>query len=117
MESGKGYFLTVANYIHLNPVRMKGYEFEVERLSDYRRSSYPADIGKHPKPEWLCAKRVLDNLGMADTAVGRRKYAAYMGQRVEEVRHSDKPWMADESWQKIRRGWVLGGRRIPTRND
>ena len=53
-------------------------------------------------------KRGLDHLGMADTPAGRRKYAEYMGQRVEEVRYSDKPWKADESWQKIRRGWYLG---------
>lgn len=46
---------------------------------------------------------------MADTPAGRRKYAEYISRRVEEVRHSVKPWKADEAWQKIRRGWHLGG--------
>ena len=108
VEPGAGYFPAVAAYIHLNPVRMRGYDFEEEKLQNYRWSSYPAYIGKAQRPEWLCMERVLDNLHVADTPVGRKKYAEYMGQRVEEVRHSDKPWKADESWQKIRRGWYLG---------
>ncbi len=109
VEPGGEYFSTIATYIHLNPVRMKGYDFEREKLQDNRWSSYPAYVGKVPGFEWLCVSRVLDNLGMADTPAGRRKYAEYMGGRVEEVRNSDKPWKADESWQKIRRGWFFGG--------
>lgn len=108
MEAGGSYFPTVATYIHLNPVRMKRYDFETEKLPEYRWSSYPAYVGKASGPEWLGTRRVLEGLGMADTPAGRRKYAEYMGQRVEEVRHSDKPWKADDSWQKIRRGWYLG---------
>ena len=42
VEAGGGYFSTIATYIHLNPVRMKGYDFEKERLEDYSWSSYPA---------------------------------------------------------------------------
>ncbi len=108
VEAGGGYFPTVATYIHLNPVRMRGYDFETDKLPEYRWSSYPAYIGKMPRPAWHCARRVLDGLGMPDTPAGRRKYAEYMGQRVEEVRYSDKPWKADESWRKIRRGWYRG---------
>ena len=108
VEAGGSYFPTVATYIHLNPVRMKRYDFETEKLPEYRWSSYPAYVGKASGPEWLGTRRVLEGLGMADTPAGRRKYAEYMGQRVEEVRHSDKPWKADDSWQKIRRGWYLG---------
>ena len=109
VEPGGGYFLAVSTYIHLNPVRMNGYDFEKGKLRDYRWSSYPAYVGKVQKPSWLCVERVLDNLGMADIVAGRRKYAEYMGQRVDEVRHSDQPWKADDGWQKIRRGWILGG--------
>lgn len=108
VEAGGSYFPAVATYVHLNPVRMRGYDFETEKLPEYRWSSYPAYVGKAPRPEWLGTRRVLEGLGMADTPAGRRKYAEYMGLRVEEVRHSDKPWKADESWQKIRRGWYLG---------
>lgn len=109
VEPGGDYFLTIATYIHLNPVRMKGYDFGREKLQNFRWSSYPAYVGRVPRPEWLCAERALDNLGLADTAAGRRKYAEYMDGRVEEVRRSDQPWKADENWQKIRRGWFFGG--------
>lgn len=109
VEVGAGYFPAVASYIHLNPVRRKGYDFSRERLADYRWSSYPAYVGKGRGPDWLCTARVLDGLGLADTATGRRKYAEYMAARVEEVRHADKPWEADEAWRKIRRGWHVGG--------
>ena len=108
VEWGGGYFSTVATYIHLNPVRMKGYDFEGEKLRDYRWSSYRVYIGKSLRMEWLCVSRVLDSLNMQDTPAGRQKYARYMGKRVEEIRQSDKPWRADESWQKIRRGWFFG---------
>lgn len=109
VEAGSGYFPTVATYIHLNPVRVKGYDYARQRLADHRWSSYPAYVGKRQRPEWLCASRVLDGLGLCDTAAGRRKYAEYMAGRVEDVRHSDQPWKADENWQKIRRGWHVGG--------
>ena len=109
VESGAGYFSTLATYIHLNPARMKGYDFERERLADFRWSSYPAMIGKAPRPDWLCRKRVLDGLGLADTPSGRRKYAEYMKARVSEVRHSAAPWKANADWDKLRRGWHLGG--------
>ena len=109
VEPGGDYFSAVATYIHLNPVRMKGYDFVKESLRDYRWSSFPAYVERASGFEWLCTSRVLENLGMADTLAGRRKYEEYMGGRVEEVRQSDKPWKADEGWQKIRRGWFFGG--------
>lgn len=109
MEPGAGYFSTLATYIHLNPVRMKGYDFERERLAGFRWSSYPAFAGKVSPPEWLCLARVLDGLGLGETPAGRRKYADYMRARVGEVRHSDAPWKANADWDRIRRGWHLGG--------
>ena len=49
VEPGGDYFSTLATYIHLNPVRMKGYDFESEKLQHYCWSSYPAYIGKAPR--------------------------------------------------------------------
>ncbi len=109
VEAGSGYFSTLATYIHLNPVRIRGYDFDKQRLVDYAWSSYPAYVGKAAQPEWLNFHRVLSELGMADTPAGRRIYAGYMAGRVEEVRHSAQPWKADEAWQRIRRGWHMGG--------
>ena len=109
VEPGGDYFSTLATYIHLNPVRMKGYDFEKDRLPGYRWSSYPAYLGKSSGFEWLFVSRVLKHLGMADTPAGRRKYAEYISGRIDNLRHSVQPWKADESWQKIRRGWYFGG--------
>ena len=109
VEPGGGYFLAVATYIHLNPARMKGYDFKSSKLEDYPWSSYPAYVEKKLRPTWLGTERVLGALNLADTPAGRRKFGEYMGGRVEEIRHSGKPWLADENWQRIRRGWVLGG--------
>ena len=112
VEPGIGYFPAVATYIHLNPVRMEGYDFQQTRLVDSRWSSYPAYVRKNLRPNWLCVNRVLEGLGMADTAAGRRKYTAYMMGRVAEVRHSDQPWKADQTWQEIRGGWHFGGEKF-----
>lgn len=108
VEPGNSYFLAVANYIHLNPVRRRGYDFRSAKLRDYLWSSYPAYIRNVAQPEWLATDRVLGCLGLANTVAGRRKFRDYMGGRVAEVRHSAKPWLADESWLNIRRGWLLG---------
>ncbi len=112
VEAGDGYFSTLATYIHLNPVRIRGYDFDKQRLVDFGWSSFPAYVGKAARPGWLTCHRVLGDLGMADTPAGRRKYAQYISGRVEEVRHSAKPWKADEAWQNIRRGWHWGGKEF-----
>ncbi len=109
VEAGSGYFSVVANYIHLNPARTKGYDFVHNRLVAYRWSSYPAYLDRSLRPGWLCTSRVLDDLGLVDTPTGRRRYGEYMEGRVDEMRHSDQPWKADENWQRIRRGWHIGG--------
>lgn len=109
IESKGGYFLAVANYIHLNPMRMKGYDFEKVRPEDYAWSSYPGYVQKRKRAPWLCANRVLAALDLKDTPAGRVHLAAYMRKRVLEVQYADKPWEADEQWNKIRRGWYFGG--------
>ncbi len=109
VEPGGDYFSTIATYIHLNPVRMKSYDFEKDKLREFRWSSYPAYVGASRGFEWLCISRVLGALGLPDTRAGCRKYADYMDGRVAEVRHSRQPWKADEVWKKIRRGWYFGG--------
>lgn len=72
-QSGE-YFSTVATYIHLNPARIRGYDFENSRLEDHVWSSYPGYIKLRSRPEWLCAQRVLSCFNVSDTSTGRRKY-------------------------------------------
>ena len=109
VDSGGDYLLTVANYIHLNPARVKGFDIERQPLKDYRWSSYPGYISKRGRMPWVRVERVLACLGLEDTPGGRRRYADYMTRRVLEVQRAKKPWEADERWKAIRRGWCLGG--------
>ena len=109
IESNGGYFLAVASYIHLNPMRMKGYDFEKARPEDYAWSSYPAYVQKRKRAPWLCVNRGLAAFDLQDTPAGRAHFTSYMQKRVLEVQHADKPWEADEQWNKIRRGWYFGG--------
>lgn len=109
VEASGGYFLAVADYIHLNPVRVKGYDFEMSELREYAWSSYPGYASLRKRSEWLCVERVMGELGLEDSRSGRMRFMAHMKRRVLEIRHAEKPWEADEQWQKIRRGWHFGG--------
>ena len=109
IETGGDYLLTVASYIHLNPVRIKGFDFDRQPLRDYRWSSFPGYVSKSERMPWLRVDRVLSSLALEDTPVGRRHYADYMTRRVAEIQQAQKPWEADERWKAIRRGWCLGG--------
>ena len=109
VETDGDYLLTVANYIHLNPARMKGFDFDRQQLRDYRWSSFPGYVSKSERMPWVRVDRVLSSLALEDTPAGRRGYADYMTRRVMEVQHAQRPWEADERWKAIRRGWCLGG--------
>jgi putative transposase len=102
------YFSTVASYIHLNPARVKGYDFGQSDLSNFVWSSYRSYYDPLKRPEWLVTSRVLASYGFADDAAGRANYRAYIGKRVQEMALADEPWRLDEQWSKIRRGWYLG---------
>ncbi len=103
------YFQTVSNYIHLNPARVKGYEFKNSKLGEYRWSSYPLYLRPSERPGWLCVERTLGSVGLSDDRSGRERYCRTMQKRVLEIGGSETPWDVDERWAKIRRGWCLGG--------
>ena len=97
-----GYFRTLSDYIHLNPVRARLLKTASVRLEDFPWSSYPAYVGKAKRPVWLETRRVLDSCGMA-----RSGYRQYMQRRVQAVLGGSET-LASE-WKSIRRGWFLGG--------
>jgi len=100
-----GYFAALSDYIHLNPVRA-GIVGPSDRLFDYAWSSYPAYVVRRGRPAWLTTEAVLGELGLADSASGRRQYAQRMRQRaVEEVAGENETPEREE----LRRGWCLGG--------
>jgi hypothetical protein len=100
----RDYLVTLSDYIHLNPVRARLISLR-ERLFDYRWSSYRWYATRTSRPEWFEPGRVLGELGLGDTADGRRRYAERMRQRaMEEL--GGKNSAADA---KLRGTWCLGG--------
>jgi putative transposase len=98
-----GHFVTLSDYIHLNPVRARMIALN-GRLFDYRWSSYRWYATKKERPEWFEPARVLGELGFGDTAEGHRRYAERMRRRaVDEL--ADKNTAANDG---LRRGWCLG---------
>ncbi|MCK4563194.1 MAG: hypothetical protein KAU94_00810 [Verrucomicrobia bacterium] len=102
---GGDYFLTVANYIHLNPVRTKVFDLEKESLLDYRWSSYPLYLDEARRPAWLVVDRVW---GHWELRMVRRDVLGIGSFNVMEIVLSDDPQGFDAAWEKIRRGWYFG---------
>jgi len=99
------YFAVLSDYIHLNPVRARMIGLE-ERLFDYPWSSYRQYAARQGRPVWCEPRTVLGELGLEDTAAGRRAYALRMRERaVEELTQAKEPPELTE----LRRGWCLGG--------
>ena len=109
IDPGGDYFQTVSSYIHLNPARVKGYDYKNRSLIEYRWSSYPLYLCPSERSENLVVERTLGNLGWHDDAVGREGYLQYMRKRVLELASSKTPWAVDEQWENIRGDWCLGG--------
>lgn len=100
------YFRTMADYIHLNPVRA-GLIEPGKPLSDYPWSSFPALIGAPGKrPTALTAERVVCGWGDSDNARGRQRYRDTLEQRARDERTD--PTIDEGMLKSIRRGWFLG---------
>lgn len=108
VDGKEDYFLTVANYIHLNPARARCFDLEQGRLADYPWSSHVGYLRLRKRPEWLVVDRVLGCLGLEDDPAGRARYRDYMKKRVDEVLYADDPSVLENRWSGIRRGWVFG---------
>ncbi len=103
------YFQTVADYIHLNPVRAGLVAAEAGALKAFTWSSYPGYLAPPRKrPAWLDTSRVLASVDIAkDSASGRRRYEAWTDmQTVACATGTDE--QREEKWRKLRRGWYLG---------
>ncbi len=100
--SGTGYFKTVCDYVHLNPVRAMLLKPE-ESLREYAWSSWPEYLKSPGKRwPWLRVDRLLGEYRIPqESAAGRRHLEAQMEQRRAAEAGAD--------YRAIRRGWCLGG--------
>ncbi len=80
------YFLEVARYVVLNPVRAG----MVKRPEDYKWSSYRATLGDAPVPEWLAADDLLAHF-KNDREIARSRYQQFVNDRIALEKN---PWTA-----------------------
>lgn len=95
---GRGYFFTVIDYIHLNPVRAGMIRPEA-RLCDHGWSRYPHFVRRSARPGWLKAETVLGELGWKDAGAGRLADAQGMRDRALAAALP----VAAEGWTDLRR--------------
>lgn len=101
--SGNGYFQTVCEYVHLNPVRARLLRPE-QKLSEYRWSSWPEYLkAPQERQRWLRVERLLGEMRIpADSAAGRAELENDLERRREQ----------EQDYKAIRRGWCLGVKRF-----
>lgn len=110
-----GYYETLWDYIHLNPVRA-GIIKPAERQSvmDYPWSSLAGGYGLAQKKRalWLAATEGLAAMGVPDTIAGRRSLVERLNRRsLEEGLRSGVvplPEEVDARLSHLRRGWYWG---------
>ena len=107
------YAVTVADYIHLNPVRarMAGSQEELRRFPWCSHRWYAGE--RSGRPGWLTMDRILWEVAAGEGGARVvRRYREYVERRIEEERtrmEGRRGREADENpWQQVRRGWVLG---------
>ena len=86
------YLLQLSCYIHRNPLRAG----MVERLADYKWSSYPRYAYKKTGPEWLKTDAILNQFS------GKDKRRAY---RNKVQRYSDEE---QRIWEDVKHGLIYG---------
>jgi len=103
-EKSGYYFRIVADYIHLNPVRIGWVGGSSgRRLREYRWSSFIYYRGRKA-PEWLTRERVLRDFELAEGRTGLAAYARYLESRAKDREGA----LTDEALKELRRGWYLG---------
>ena len=103
VEEGEALGL-LCHYLHLNPVRAG--LVSVERLGDYRHSSYWYLTRPKLRQVFLHPETALSEAGtLADTSAGWRAYADYLSWQLEEG-----PTGKSKAYVSLSKGWALGGK-------
>jgi putative transposase len=90
------YLMRLSYYIHRNPLRAG----IVERLADYRWSSYKAYAYDDKAPGWLITKPILFQIK------GMDKYKAYR-EKVQRYAKEEK-----KLWEDLRHGMIIGSKKF-----
>ncbi len=116
-DEGDEHFLTVSNYIHLNPARAGLLPKTNSRLSDYPWSSFPALGGVPSKgPEWLKAARLFRAYELkSDDAASRRKFRERVEWLCAECMAGGLDEDAEQERKNFLRGWYIGNKSFKTR--
>lgn len=97
-----GYFRTVCEYVHLNPVRA-GLLKPAQPLRDHAWSSYPEYLQPPSRRwPWLRVDRLFGEMGLPRDSVAARREL----ERQMEIRRQQEG--VGEAWAAIRRGWFFG---------
>lgn len=95
VENG-AYLLRLSCHIHRNPLRAK----LIDRLADYKWSSYPYYAYKRKRPKWLATDFILDQFAAKD------RNRAY---RLKVQRYSEEK---DSIWEDVKHGLIYGGQEF-----
>jgi len=96
------YFLTVSDYIHLNPVRAKIIQDTHDFWKDPWNSVGWLAAKRSKMPDWLKWQRVYGQLGYSKRTLSAiRAYRKHIQEKTHQ--QEDNP-----QYRKIRRGWCLG---------
>lgn len=114
------HYRTLADYIHLNPVRARLIRPKSgQSVMDYPWSSVAGGWMLPPsrRPRWLAAADGLQRFGLPDTAAGRRSLVERLDRRAvtEEIRSCGVPALpgeVDARCSHLRRGWYWGGQEF-----
>jgi REP element-mobilizing transposase RayT len=100
----ENYFLTVSDYIHMNPVRIRQVKTLSELLKDPWNSAEMLTARRKKQPVWLQWQRIYGELGHHSlNRKARQDFRKHLEEQIEAV--------ADQKgWDKIRRGWCLGSK-------
>jgi REP element-mobilizing transposase RayT len=120
--------LPLSSYLHLNPVRTRALGLDknararqrhgldgpprsqavnerVQRLREYRWSSYRAYIGLDAPPPWLHMNPVLERIGHGSSNQRHEKYRSYVEQQIREG-------LPASPWEQLVERTVLGAERF-----
>ena len=90
------YQMRLSCYIHRNPIRA----CIVERLADYRQSSYKTNAYGGKTPEWLMTKPIFSQFE------GKEKHKAYR-EKVQRYAKEEK-----KLWEDLRHGMIIGSEKF-----